>query len=60
MVSFHRGRGLLNAQNIIKLLLASTYIPDEEDPDLGERLAPGVIEAQYGELERIRGLSAGR
>jgi hypothetical protein len=60
VVSFHRGRGLLNAQNIIKLLLASTYIPDDEDPDLGERLPPGVIEAQYGELDRIRAVGAGR
>ncbi|KAI9573771.1 hypothetical protein HD554DRAFT_2052499 [Boletus coccyginus] len=56
LVSFHRGRGLLNAQNIIKLLLASTYISIEEDPDIGERLPPEVIEAQYGELERIRAM----
>jgi len=54
VVSFHRGRGLLNAQNIIKLLLASTHIPVEEDPDIGERLSPEAIEARYGALEMIR------
>ncbi|KAN0088863.1 hypothetical protein V8E55_005920 [Tylopilus felleus] len=54
VVSYHRGRGLLNAQNIFKLLLASTQLPDEEDPDLGERQPAAAIAAQYGELERIR------
>lgn len=54
VVSYHRGRGLLNAQNITKLLLASTYIPVEEDPDIGERQPPEVIEAQYREVENIR------
>ncbi|KAG8215007.1 hypothetical protein J3R82DRAFT_8413 [Butyriboletus roseoflavus] len=54
VVSFHRGRGLLNAENITKLLLASTHIPLEEDPDIGERLPPEVIEGQYRELERMR------
>ncbi|KAG9309510.1 hypothetical protein JVU11DRAFT_10483 [Chiua virens] len=54
VVSFHRGRGPLNAQNIFKLLLASVYVPPEEDPDIGERLPAEVIGAQYQELDRIR------
>jgi len=56
VVSFHRARGLLNAQNIFKLLLASTYVPVDEDPDVGERLPPEVVEAQYQSLERIRAM----
>lgn len=59
VVSFHRGRGLLNAQNITQLLLASTHIPIEEDPDIGERLPAEVIEAQYQELEGMRAMARG-
>ncbi|KAF8142082.1 hypothetical protein EV363DRAFT_43320 [Boletus edulis] len=56
VVSFHRGRGPLNAQNIFRLLLASTNVPPEEDPDIGERLPPQVMAAQYSALEGIRAM----
>ncbi|KIJ62484.1 hypothetical protein HYDPIDRAFT_114614 [Hydnomerulius pinastri MD-312] len=57
VVSFHPGRGLLNAQNIMRILLAATHIPRDEDPDALPMLPPEVIKAQMLELEGIRHMS---
>ncbi|KAF9229523.1 hypothetical protein BS17DRAFT_876995 [Gyrodon lividus] len=56
-VSFHRARGLLNAENIMRILLAATEIPREQDPDLPPKPPAHVVEGRTIALEQLRALS---
>ncbi|KAJ8591381.1 hypothetical protein M405DRAFT_932170 [Rhizopogon salebrosus TDB-379] len=53
IISFHRGRGLLNSEHILNVLLLHTELPAHEDPDAHPQEPDEVIESRILETKNI-------
>ncbi|OAX35745.1 hypothetical protein K503DRAFT_858408 [Rhizopogon vinicolor AM-OR11-026] len=53
ILSFHRGRGLLNSQHILNVLLLHTELPAHEDPDAAPQEPDEVIHGRILETRKL-------